>query len=52
VFDQVTGAVGDTRAEFRRYLTDSPAFCATAGKMLRDQDFPISIRPRKSLIIS
>lgn len=34
IFDQVTGAVGDTRADVRRYSNDCPAFRETAEKML------------------
>jgi serine/threonine-protein kinase HipA len=34
IFDQVTGAVGDTRADVRRYSSDCPAFRETAEKML------------------
>jgi serine/threonine-protein kinase HipA len=34
IFDQVTGAVGDTRADVRRHSNDCPAFRETAEKML------------------
>jgi serine/threonine-protein kinase HipA len=34
IFDQVTGAVSDTRADVRRYSNDCPAFRETAEKML------------------
>jgi serine/threonine-protein kinase HipA len=34
IFDQVTGAVGDTRVDVRRHSNDCPAFRETAEKML------------------
>jgi len=46
IFDQVTGAVSDTRADVRRYSNNSPAFRETAEKMLPAWETGLEIEGR------
>ena len=48
IFDQVTGAVGDTRADVCRYSNDCPAFRETAEKMLPAWETGLEIEGRSS----